>query len=96
MSAVRLTFSLDRETVRRLRTTAERLRKPQSQVVREAVEEYSARVGRLSDSERAAMLRTFDRVMASAPARTAADVAAEIRDVRAARRRGGRRHSRSR
>jgi predicted transcriptional regulator len=96
MAAVRVTFSLDEDTVTRLRTTAERLRKPQSQVVREAVAEYAARAGRLSDGERAAMLRTLDRVMAGAPTRAAAGVDAEIRALRAARRRGGRRHARTR
>ena len=48
----KLTFSLDDQTVRLLRATAERLRKPQSMVVREAVAEYGARAGRLTESER--------------------------------------------
>jgi len=91
--AVKLTFSLDEETVRCLRTTAERLRKPQSQVVREAVAEYAARAGRLSDAERAAMLRAFDRLVPALPPRPARAVDEEIRRVRAARRQGGRRHA---
>ncbi len=90
--ARKLTFSLDEETVERLRTTAERLRKPQSQVVREAVAEYAARAGRLSDAERATLLRAFDRLVPAIPSRPASEVDAEIRQVRAARRRGGRRH----
>ncbi len=89
--AVRVTFSLDEETVRRLRTTAERLRKPQSHVVREAVAEYAARAGRLSDAERAALLRAFDRLVPTLPPRPARAVDEEIRQLRAARRRGGRR-----
>ncbi len=86
-----MTFSLDDETVSRLRTAAERLRKPQSQVVREAVAEYAERIGRLGEAERLAMLRTFDRLVASLPSRPAGDVDAEIRRLRADRRRGGRR-----
>jgi hypothetical protein len=96
MASVKLTFSLDEDTVHRLRATAGRLRKPQSQVVREAVAEYAARVGRLSDGERAAMLRTFDRVVPIVPKRPAAQVDAEIRELRTARRRGGRRPIRGR
>ena len=92
MASVKLTFSLDEETVARLRTTAGRVRLPQSQVVREAIAEYAARVGRLGDDERAEMLRAFDRLLPAAPPRrTAAAVDAELRALRAARRRGGRR-----
>lgn len=90
MALKKVTFSLDDETVGRLRTAAERLHLPYSQVVREAIAEFGARIGRLSDTERAAMLRTFDRLLPSVPARPAADVDAELRAIRAARRRGGR------
>ena len=89
--ATKMTFSLDDDTARRLRTTAERLRKPQSQVVREAVAEYAVRVDRLSESERLSLLRTFDQVVPSIPARPADSVDAEIRRLRADRHRGGRR-----
>lgn len=90
MATVKLTFSLDVDTVSRLRAAAERLRMPQSQVVREAVAEYSSRIGRLSEAERVALLRTFDRLVPSLPARSAGDVDAERRELRTARRRGGR------
>jgi hypothetical protein len=89
--AVRVTFSLDEETVRQLRATAESTKKPQSLVVREAVAEYAARVGRLSDAERLALLRTFDRLVPALPARPAREVDAELRNIRSARRHGGRR-----
>jgi predicted transcriptional regulator len=88
---VKVTFTLDDETVRRLREAAERLRKPQSLVVREAVAEYVAAAGRLSETERRAKLEAFDRLVARVPRRSAREVDAEIRDVRAARRKGGRR-----
>lgn len=90
MASVKLTFSLDADTVARLRAAAETLHMPQSQVVREAVTEYSARIGRLGEAERLALLRTFDRLVPTLPARPAADVDAELREVRASRRRGGR------
>jgi len=86
-----MTFSLDTDTVARLRTSAERVGLPYSQVVREAVADYAARIGRLSESERAALLRTFDRLLPSVPAKSASAVDAELRALRAARRQGGRR-----
>ncbi len=91
MALRKVTFSLDDETVARLRTAAERLGLPYSQVVREAIAEYGARIGRLSDAERAAMLRTFDRLLPAVPARSASAVDEELRAIRATRRRGGRR-----
>jgi metal-responsive CopG/Arc/MetJ family transcriptional regulator len=89
---VRVTFSLDDATVAEIRRTAARLRQPQSQVVRDAVAEYAARADRLSERERARLLAVLSRVQESAPTRSAGDVDAEIRAIRRARRRGGRRH----
>ena len=94
MALVKMTFSLDAETVARLRTTADRVRLPQSQVVREAIAEYAVRVGRLSEDERAELLRAFDRLLPAVPRTAAAAVDAELRELRAARRRGGRRQGR--
>jgi hypothetical protein len=93
---VKVTFTLDDETVQRLRLTAARLRKAQSQVVREAVAEYAAAAGRLSESERRAMLEVFDRVVAAVPRRPVREVDEELREIRLARRRGGRRGTRRR
>jgi hypothetical protein len=87
---VKVTFTLDDETVRRLRETAERLQKPQSLVVREAVADYAVRAGELTEVERRRLLRVFDDVVAGIPKRPAAEVAAEIRAVRRARRAGRR------
>jgi predicted DNA-binding protein len=91
---VKVTFTLDDETVQSLRRTAERLAKPQSQVVREAVMDYAARAGRLSEAERLRLLRTFDAVVRDIPSRPAREVDRELRDIRAARRTGGRRQPR--
>jgi predicted transcriptional regulator len=89
--ATKLTFSVDDETVETLRKTAERLGKSQSLVVREAVAEYAARAGRLTELERRQMLAAVDRIMKAPPARPQAEVTRELRLVRDARRRGRRR-----
>lgn len=60
-------------------------------VVREAICEYSARAGRLSEDDRRRMLRSIDAFLTHPPTRTAAAVDREIDAVRRARRRGGRR-----
>lgn len=89
---VKVTFTLDEETIRSLRGTAARLAKPQSQVVREAVMDYATRAGRLTEVERLQLLKTFDRVVAAIPRRPAGHVDRELRGIRASRKRGGRRH----
>lgn len=88
---VKVTFTLDDDTVRRLRETAARLQKPQSLVVREAVADYALRAGALTEVERRRLLKVFDDVVAGTPKRAPADLAAEIRSLRRARR-SGRRH----
>ena len=89
----KFTFVFDEATATALRAVAARLQKSQSLVVREAVAEYAARAGRLTESERRRMLGTIDAMARRAPARSATAVAAELRDVRAARRQGGRRRT---
>ena len=49
MATVKVTFTLDEATITRLRQAAQRLAKPRSQVVREAIHDYSERIGRLSE-----------------------------------------------
>ena len=93
--AIKVTFTVDDETVQRLRRIAARLAKPQSQVVREALKEYEARSTKLSDEERARMLAVVDRMMKAPPTRSARAVDAELSDIRVARRRWSRRRSQS-
>ena len=93
---VKMTFTLDDQTVERLRRTASRLAKPQSYVIREAVREYEARSTKLSDEERTRMLAIVDGMAQEPPTRTATEVNAELRDIRASRRRWARRPPRSR
>ena len=87
----RATFTLDDETAAVLRRTAARLGKAKSEIVREAVQEYGARVGRLSEAERLRLLAVFDEVVPRIPERSLAEVEAELASLRDARRRGGRR-----
>jgi hypothetical protein len=88
---VKVTFSLDDETVAQLRRTAERLGKPQSLVVREALADYAARADRLSERERVHLLGVLEKIGTTPVSRTARAVDVEIAAVRAARRQGGRR-----
>lgn len=87
----KLTFSMPDDTVRALRRAVERTGKSQSAVVREAIVEYEKRADRLTEDERRRMVALMERVMARPPDRTSADVEAELREIRRARRHGGRR-----
>jgi predicted transcriptional regulator len=89
---VKVTYTLDDETVQRIRRVAARLGKPQSLVVREAVKDYEAHSDKLSDEERTRLLAAFDELVPRIPVRTQADVDAELAEIRRARRHGGRRH----
>jgi predicted transcriptional regulator len=89
---VKVTFTLDDETVARLRQTADRLGRPQSAVVREAIAEYAAQAGRLSDAERRQLLDAFDGLVPKIPPRSARRTDRELQSIREARRAGGRRH----
>jgi metal-responsive CopG/Arc/MetJ family transcriptional regulator len=89
---VKVTFTLDDATVEELRRTAARLKKPQSQVVREAVAEYSARTDKLTERERSRMLAILERLKRTKPTRTQAEADTEIAEIRAVRKLGGRRH----
>jgi predicted transcriptional regulator len=88
----RVTFSLDDATVDQIRRTAARLRKPQSHVVRDAVADYAARADRLSERERRHLMSVLEGLRDARPTRPAAEVDAERRSLRRARRAGGRRH----
>jgi hypothetical protein len=59
--------------------------------VRDAIQDYASRSDRLNEEERRQMLKVFDRVMARIPAGDQAEANTEIAQIRAARRRGGRR-----
>lgn len=91
MATTKVTFTLDNTAVARLGDAAERLGRPKSEIVREAILEFYDRIGRLSERERLSMLRTFDELVPKIPPRPAAAVRREIAEVRRARKSGGRR-----
>lgn len=90
----KLTFSLDDETVASLRKAAERSRKPQSLIVREAIAEYTRRDERLSPEERERLMGVLRRIKSRPRDRSQADVDRELREVRRSRREGWSRSSR--
>jgi hypothetical protein len=94
MATTKATFSLDPDTLDRLRVTAERLALPKSEVVREAIRDFSDRAGRLSERERRRLLEAFDRLVPAIPGRPLSDVGRELEELRRARRAAGRRVAR--
>jgi len=90
MATIKMTFTVDEETAGRLRDAADALRKPKSQVVREAIADYADRVGRLTESERRRLLDAFDELVPAIPSRAVDEVDAELAAIRRARRGGGR------
>ena len=91
MAPLKMTFRLDETTAAQLARTAERMHTSKSAVVREAVAEYAARAGRMSETERRKTLRAFDELVPRIPHRPAAEVDEELAALRRARRAGGRR-----
>jgi hypothetical protein len=91
MATTKVTFTLDQATLTRLQHAASCLALPKSQVVREAIMDFSERIGRLSERERLNLLRTFDEVVPRIPERDVRQVDQELKAVRLARRSGGRR-----
>jgi hypothetical protein len=80
------TFVLDDETMREIRSLSLRKRKPQSHVVREAIALYARQEERLTDEERSRRVQLLDELMARARTRPQAEVDAELREIRRARR----------
>ena len=89
----KLTFSLDDETVRTLRMIAERKRKPQSVVVREAIVEYAAKDEKLSDPERTRKLQLIRQLTSQPAIRDQASVDRELDELRRSRKAGWGRRS---
>jgi hypothetical protein len=88
---IKVTFTLDDETVAYLGRTADRLGMPKSLVVREAIRVYGEQAGLLSTDERDRMLAVFDGVARDIPDRPRHEVERELAEIRATRRGGGRR-----
>ena len=87
---VKVTFTLDDETVARIRRLAKQLVRPQSQVVRESIKEYEAHADKLSEQEARRRLAALDEFMTKFPPRPRREVEAELKEIRASRRMGWR------
>jgi len=88
---LKVTFTVDDETVNTLKRIATRLNKPQSVIFREAIRQYSEHADQLTAEERDRMLAVLDRMVARKPTRSDAEVDAELAKIRADRKTGGRR-----
>ena len=88
---VKVTFTLDDDTVEAIRALAARKRKAQSLVVREAVAAYAVQEEKLTDAEQSRRVRVLDALLARPRTRPQADVDTELREIRRARRTGWRR-----
>lgn len=84
----KLTFSLDEEAVQTLRRVAERSRKPQSLIVREAIAQYAQREEVLPEDERERLLAVVRRIRRRPATRPAAAVREELQEIRRSRRTG--------
>lgn len=91
MASVKMTFSLDEETVGRLRQASESLKRPKSEIIREAVRDFVERKGRLGEAERRRLLDAFDESVSAIPLGAVDEVERELGELRASRRTGGRR-----
>src|SRR5919204_4063843 len=85
----KLTFSLDEATVEKLRKTAQRLRKPQSVVVREAIGQYAAQEDLTTPEERERILKAIAEFKKRPITRTREDALREIEEIRRSRRAAG-------
>lgn len=94
--AVKVTFTLDEATIGQLNEIARRLAKPKSTVVRNAIRDYHAKSlplpERLSEAERLRKMRVLEEFLKQPPTRPQHEVDRELRELRAARRSGGRLH----
>lgn len=89
----KVTFTLDDQSVQTIRRLAERAKKPQSLVVREAVAHYAAREEKLTPDEQARLRSVIDDMRTMSPTRPQREVGAELRAARGARRAGWHRPS---
>ena len=85
---VKLTFSLDEATVRTLKETAERHRKPQSLIVREAIAQFASQENTLSSDERERLLGVLRGIKGRRPTRPVSEVDRELGEIKRSRRTG--------
>jgi hypothetical protein len=90
---VKMTFTLDDTTVETLKRIANRLQKPQSFILREAICHYEPHAGQLSKAERKQRIALFDQLIAKIPSRPASETDTELRVQRLSRRKGWQRRT---
>lgn len=90
MAIQKMTFSLDTLTAARIGALSERLGKPKSAIVREAVSVYARTKGKVTEEERIERVRVFRELVAKIPPRPREEVEAELRELRLSRRTGWR------
>jgi hypothetical protein len=88
---VKMTFTLDDTSAETLKRIANRLQKPQSHVLREAISFYEPHAGALSKAERKRRVELFDRVIAAIPGKPVSEVDVELKELRLSRGKGWRR-----
>jgi predicted transcriptional regulator len=86
--AIKSTFVLDDLTAQTIRRLAERTRKSQSLVVREAVAHYAAREEKSTVEEQDRWLNRFDELVAHVAPRDAREIEKEQARIRTTRRAG--------
>jgi len=84
----KVTYTLDDETVERIRRAAQRDQRPKSSVVREAVARYATESERLSADEIREQLRILDAIAETPSTRSARAVDDELRRLAESRRSG--------
>jgi hypothetical protein len=84
----KLTFSLDDGVVRMLKEAADRTRKPQSLIVREAIAQYAAREETLPPETRERLLGVVRQIKRRPPTRPQSEVDRELREIKRSRRTG--------
>ena len=86
--ATKVTYTLDDETVERVRKLAQRQQKPQSQIVREAIAHYATREDKLTPEEKERQLAVLRQLGPKLPDRSQEDVQRELGEIRESRRIG--------
>jgi hypothetical protein len=89
MAVTKVTYTLDEETLRFIDDAAKIQHKPKSQVIRDAMKDYHARLGRLSEAERQRRLHAFDRLYPQIKLKTQEEARAELREIRESRQLSG-------
>lgn len=93
LMATKVTYTLDDETVERVRKMAQRTRKPQSQIVREAIAHYAGIEDKLTPEERERQLAILRELGPKLPKVSREDVDRELAELHESRRTGWQRPS---